>query len=133
MNNSLYMDSTKTVKTGEIKVKAEATLTVQNVAEIAPLTHQEAGIMARVEVDRFIALLETLSAEYWSKPTYCPLWNVQQMVSHQAGAYAGNAKMAEFKRQWMPMPQPKPGQLAIDAINDIQVAAMCGICQGGTA
>ena len=100
----------------------KAQRTTQNMAEIPPLTHAEAGILARVEVERFIALLETLSAEDWSKPTYCLLWNVHQMVSHQAGAYAGNAKWAEFKRQWMPIPQPKPGQMAVDAINDIQVA-----------
>ncbi|MEX1021151.1 MAG: maleylpyruvate isomerase N-terminal domain-containing protein [Litorilinea sp.] len=96
--------------------------TIQDAADIPPLNHKEAGRMARVEVERFIALLETLGEDDWSKPTYCTLWNVQQMVSHQAGAYAGNAKWAEFKKQWIQMPQPKPGQLAIDAINDLQVA-----------
>lgn len=94
---------------------------IQNVADIPPLSHKEAGMMARVEVERFIDLLETLSVDDWSKPTYCTEWNVHQMVSHQAGSYAGFANGTEFKRQWVPLPQPKPGQMAIDAVNDLQV------------
>jgi uncharacterized protein (TIGR03083 family) len=103
-------------------METEMQRTLQNVADIPPLSHQEAGAMARVELERFITLLETLSTDDWLKPTYCTLWNVQQMVSHQAGAYAGYASWAEFKRQWNPPPQPKPGQMTVDAVNDIQVA-----------
>src|SRR5262245_13131378 len=94
---------------------------IQNVADIPLLSHKEAGLMARVELERYIALLETLSEDDWLKPTYCTLWNVQQMVSHQAGAYAGFASWAEFKHQWNPPPRPKPGQMVIDAVNDLQV------------
>lgn len=122
MNQSLYFDSKKTATPMEAKMTIAAPHTVQNAADIPRMNHKEAGRMARVEVERFIALLETLGEDDWSKPTYCTLWNVQQMVSHQVGAYAGYAKWAEFKKQWMPIPQPKPGQLAIDAINDLQVA-----------
>lgn len=96
--------------------------TIQNVADIPPLNHKEAGRMAGVEVERFIALLETLSADDWHKPTYCTRWNVHQMVSHQAGAYAGFASWAEFRHQWGLPPQPKPGQMTVDAVNDLQVA-----------
>jgi uncharacterized protein (TIGR03083 family) len=96
--------------------------TIQNVADIPPLSHKEAGMMARVELERFIALLETLSADDWLKPTYCTLWNVHQMVSHQAGAYAGYASPVEYKRQWNPPPKPKQGQMVIDAVNNLQVA-----------
>lgn len=103
-------------------MKAQVQRTLQNVADIPPLSHKEAGAMARVELERFIALLETLSADDWLKPTYCTLWNVHQMVSHQAGAYAGSASWAELKHQWGPPPQPKPGQMAVDAVNDLQVA-----------
>lgn len=96
--------------------------TLQNVADIPPLSHKEAGTLARVELERFIALLETLSADDWQRPTYCTLWNVHQMVSHQAGSYAGSASWAEFKHQWGSPPRPKPGQMTVDAINDLQVA-----------
>ncbi|HXV42941.1 MAG TPA: maleylpyruvate isomerase N-terminal domain-containing protein, partial [Anaerolineae bacterium] len=100
----------------------EAQPTIQNVADIPPLSHKEAGAMARMELERFIALLETLSADDWLKPTYCTQWNVHQMVSHQAGAYAGYASWTEFKRQWASPPKPKSGQITVDAINDLQVA-----------
>ncbi len=96
--------------------------TIQDVAAIPHLGHEEAGHMARVELERFIALLETLSEDDWSRPTYCTLWTVRQMVGHQAGAYAGSASLPELRRQWMPAPQPKPGQMGIDAVNDLQVA-----------
>lgn len=96
--------------------------TPQNAADIPPLGHAEAGSIARVELERFIALLETLSAADWLKPTYCTLWNVQQIASHQAGAYAGFASWAEFKHQWAPPPRPGPGQMVVDAVNDLQVA-----------
>jgi uncharacterized protein (TIGR03083 family) len=122
MNHTLYVDSKKTLHAGEVKMATTKQRTMQDVATIPPLSHKEAGKMALIEVERFIALLETLSAEDWEKPTYCTLWNVQQMVSHQAGAYAGYASWRQFKRQWMPIPQPKPGQMAVDAINDLQVA-----------
>ena len=82
--------------------------------------------MARVELERFIALLETLAEDDWPKPTYCTLWNIHQIVSHQAGAYAGFASRAEFRRQWGPPPQPKPDQMTVDAVNDIQVADRAG-------
>jgi len=95
---------------------------IQNVADIPPLSHQEAGVMAGVEVEQFITLLETLAEDDWQKPTYCTQWNVYQMVGHQAGAYAGFASWPEFRRQWGPPPQPKQGQMVVDAVNDIQVA-----------
>lgn len=103
-------------------MKIEAQHTIQNVADIPPLSHKEAGMMAGVELERFIALLETLSADDWLKPTYCTLWNLHQMVSHQAGAYAGSASRAEYKRQWNPPPRPKLGQMTVDAVNELQVA-----------
>ena len=125
-HSACHFYSTKTANAMEANMTIEAQHTIRDAADIPPLNHKEAGNMARVEVERFIALLETLGEDDRLKPTYCTLWNVQQMVSHQAGAYAGNAKWAEFNRQWNPIPQPKPGQLAIDAINDLQVADRAG-------
>lgn len=110
------------VQRDAVHMKTEVEPTFQNVADIPPLSHPEAGRLARVELERFITLLETLSEEDWLKSTYCTRWNVQQMVSHQAGAYAGWASWAEFKHQWSPPPQPQPGQLTVDAVNDLQVA-----------
>src|SRR5512138_3834641 len=99
-------------------------------ALIPALTHAEAGVMARTELERFLALVELLSAEDWAKPTACTLWNVRQMVAHQAGAYAGFASWAQFKRQWLPAPSPGPGQLQIDAVNERQIEDRAGASPG---
>jgi uncharacterized protein (TIGR03083 family) len=117
-----YLDLKEMVHSEEAKMTTEAQHTLQIVSDIPPLSHTEAGTLARVELERFIVLLETLSADDWLKPTYCTLWNVRQMVSHQAGSYAGSASWAEFKHQWAPPPKPKQGQMAVDAVNDLQVA-----------
>ena len=37
----------------------------------------------RASLDEF---LETLTPEQWSAPTWCELWNVQQMVGHLTAA-----------------------------------------------
>ena len=36
---------------------------------IPPLTHSEAVAMARIELERFLALVTSLSADDWEKPT----------------------------------------------------------------
>lgn len=103
-------------------MKTEVQPTLQNVTDIQSLSHKEARALARVELERFIALLETLLADDWLKPTLCTLWNVHQIASHQAGSYAGHASWAEFKRQWGAPPGLQPGQMTVDLVNGLQVA-----------
>ena len=59
---------------------------------IPPLTHREAGGMAKLEFERFLALVTSFSAEDWEKPTPCTLWNVRQVVAHVTGACAASAQ-----------------------------------------
>ena len=90
--------------------------------QIPPLSHAEAGRLAEVELDRFLALIKTLSGDDWDEPTDCTLWNVRQVVAHQVGSYAGFAGWPEFFRQWGTLRQkPQPGQLPVDLINHRQV------------
>lgn len=90
---------------------------------IAPLTHIEAGIMARVELERFLGRVKTLSAADWDQPTDCTLWNVRQVLAHQAGAYAGFASWSQFMRQWSQLfKKRQPGQFSVDLVNQLQVA-----------
>ena len=91
---------------------------------IQPLTHSEAIAMARLELDRFLALVTTLSDDDWEKPTACTLWNVQQILAHVTGAAASYARWAEFKRQGNPkiqQPYRASGLSILDSINKIQV------------
>jgi uncharacterized protein (TIGR03083 family) len=82
--------------------------------------------MARVELERFLALVKSLSADDWGQPTDCTLWNVRQILAHQAAAYASFASWGQFKRQWSGALKPQPGQLPVDALNQIQIEDRAG-------
>lgn len=89
-------------------------------ARIPALSHKEAEVLAHQELDRFLAVVETLRGEDWQQPTDCTAWTVRDIVAHQAGAYAGYASWGEFRRQMSA--KPGPGQMQIDGINARQLA-----------
>jgi uncharacterized protein (TIGR03083 family) len=95
-------------------------MNVEDAAHIAPIARAEARALAEAELDRFLALVECLGPEDWAKPTACSLWNVGQILAHQAGAYAGYASWREFRRQFGA--RPARGQLPEDALSAVQVA-----------
>lgn len=91
-------------------------------ANIPPLIHAEAGAMARVELERFLIQVRSLAGDDWDKPTDCTLWNVRQVLAHQAGAYASFASWGQFIRQWSQLfKKRRPGELAVDVVNHLQV------------
>ncbi len=96
----------------------------QDAGRIAALRHAGASAIARQELERFLALVESLSGDDWQQPTDCTLWNVRDMLAHQAGAYAGGASLAEFRHQRSN--KPGPGQLRVDAANAQQLADRAG-------
>lgn len=91
---------------------------------IPALAHDEAGMMAREELQRFLALVETLSGDDWEQPTDCTEWNVRDILAHQAGAYAGFTSWSEFRRQITA--RPAAGQMQVDALNKRQLADRAG-------
>lgn len=94
--------------------------TLEAAARIPPVSRAEARRLAEAELGRLLALVEALGAEDWTQPTACTLWDVRQIVAHQAGAYASFASWREFWRQFGA--RPRPGQLREDLISSIQVA-----------
>lgn len=84
----------------------------------------EALGLLQTELERFLALLETLQPDEWAKPTACSLWNVRDMVAHQAGGYASGSGYLEMIRQYSA--RPGKGQLPEDAINDLQLRERAG-------
>src|SRR5260370_39725427 len=91
---------------------------------ILPLSHREAMGMAKLELERFLALVTSLSEDAWEKPTACPRWNVRQMLAHVTGAAASYASFAEFKRQnsfKVQRPYRVSGLSFLDSLNQIQV------------
>src|SRR5690606_12226954 len=88
---------------------------------IPKMTHSEGVALAAAELERVIALVESLEGEDWTQPTDCTEWNVREMVAHLAGALVASASFAEFKRQMMQNPYMKEMPQQIDAINRVQV------------
>lgn len=88
---------------------------------IPKLTHLETGRLATAELERMLDLLGSLSAEDWQQPTACTLWNVREMATHLAGACAGYASWAEFKRQYIQNPYLREASPKVDGINRRQV------------
>lgn len=89
-------------------------------AEAIPYTNaDEAHRLMTEAFARLLALLESLHADDWSKPTACTEWDVHDMVAHQAGGYLSGVSLGEMMRQYTKL--PKSGQLPEDAINAFQV------------
>jgi len=105
---------------------AETHSPAREARHIPKLTHGEAGGLATAELERTLALLETLSTEDWPRPTACTLWKVQELVSHLAGACAGHASWAEFKRQYVQNPHLPEAAVKVDGINRRQVEDRAG-------
>lgn len=90
-------------------------------ANIPALNHEEAGRLARTELDRFLALVESLSGDDWEQPTGCTAWNVREVLAHQAGSYAAYASWAQFRRQYVQNPYVREEDQPVDGINRRQV------------
>ncbi|GCE30985.1 hypothetical protein KDA_64690 [Dictyobacter alpinus] len=91
---------------------------------ILPLSHREAKAMATLELERFLALVTSLSEDAWEKPTACSRWNVRQMLAHVTGAAAAYASFTEFRRQYsfkVHRPYRMSGLSYLDSLNQIQV------------
>lgn len=91
---------------------------------IPPLSHREATAMAKLELERFLALVTSFSEDDWEKSTACPLWSVRQILAHVTGATAAYARWSEFKRQGNPKvqrPYRASGLSSLDSMNQIQV------------
>lgn len=67
------------------------------------------------ERQRFLALVEGLEPGDWEKPTACTLWNVRDMLAHQAGGYASGTSYREMIHKYSA--RPHKGELAEDAVN----------------
>lgn len=109
----------------QIAATAAATLTgIQDGAQIAPLKRDEARAMAAEELDRFLALLDTLAGEDWAQPTACTLWSVKDIVAHQAAHVSGFTSLGSFMGQLNPITLNrylKQGMGMLDAWNQSEV------------
>ncbi|MBP8003229.1 MAG: maleylpyruvate isomerase family mycothiol-dependent enzyme [Chloroflexi bacterium] len=97
---------------------------ILDATQIPYATADEAFTLLRTELERFLALVETLNPDDWAKPTACTEWTVRDMLAHQAGGYASGTGYKELFRQYAR--KPKAGQLPEDAVNEFQLAERKG-------
>lgn len=95
-----------------------------NTAQITPISADEAYHLMQTEIERLLALVDTLGPDDWHKPTICTEWNVRDMLAHQAGGFASAASYTELIRQFTQ--RPKDGQLPEDAVNAFQLRERTG-------
>lgn len=105
-------------------VSVSTSQTVQKAESIPEITAGEAYELLKVQLDRFLTMLNTLDPSDWSKPTACTLWTVRDIVAHQAGGYASGTSYREMFRQYLTL--PRRGQLPEDAVNDLQLRERAG-------
>jgi uncharacterized protein (TIGR03083 family) len=84
------------------------------------VTADEAYALLRAELERLLALVETLDPADWARPTACTDWTVRDMLAHQAGSYASGTSYREMVHQYRA--KPTMGQLREDAVNARQLA-----------
>ncbi|MBK9125716.1 MAG: maleylpyruvate isomerase family mycothiol-dependent enzyme [Chloroflexi bacterium] len=96
----------------------------QHVREIPPLARSEVMPQARVELDRFLALVEHLSPDDLQQRTDCALWSVKDIVAHQASHVTGLVSVGECLNQFNPRNYREytaKGMNTLDAANQRQV------------
>lgn len=69
------------------------------VTAIPPLEHDEAMALAEAELDRLLALVDSLDGHDWTRPTDCTGWTVRDMLGHLLGMFALQADPEERTRQ----------------------------------
>jgi uncharacterized protein (TIGR03083 family) len=75
------------------------TMPVIDVAQVGPLTHDEAMRLQAQELDRTIGVLRALDDAAWAAATDCPAWDVRAMYQHVLGACEAGASMRENVHQ----------------------------------
>ena len=99
-------------------------MTAQSVGTIEPITRSDTERLARTEYARMSSQLRSLSADDWSKPTDCPLWNVRAVAGHNLGMMA---TFTGFRRMFAAMSaanktSKRDGGPMVDALAAKQVA-----------
>jgi uncharacterized protein (TIGR03083 family) len=88
------------------------------------LSTEDHAKLATDELAAFLRLLEQLEADDWTKPSPCTLWNVREVVAHQAGHIQAGRGLFGLLAQSNPLAlraYRKRGMNMLDAMNQKQV------------
>ena len=95
-----------------------------NASAIPRLSRAEVIPLAREELARFLALLESLAPDDWTQPTECVLWSVKDIVAHQGSHVLALTHYRELLNQFNPRnlrDYTRQGMNSLDAANQRQV------------
>jgi uncharacterized protein (TIGR03083 family) len=107
-------------KKEKIMIAVASSQSIQETVCIPYATAEEAHVLLRAELERFLVLVKSLGADDWGKPTACTAWTVRDILAHQAGGYASGTSYRELIHQYSRL--PKQGQLPEDAVNETQLS-----------
>lgn len=103
--------------TNTVNATTGTAMEIKQALNIAPVTKEEAAVLAQFEVNQVLNLLDQLEGDDWTQPTDCTEWNVRDMTAHLAGACAGWSSWGEFRRQGVFNPHMFKTVVTVDALN----------------
>ena len=87
------------------------------------ISRADAPELAAAEYDRLLRMLRSLSADDWTRPTDCELWDVRMMVAHVVGAAHSCASVREQIHQMRAARRilKQRGTPLVDGLTEVQV------------
>jgi uncharacterized protein (TIGR03083 family) len=98
--------------------------TATNAKTIAPIGHDEAMRITRVEFDRMLSAARDLGPDDWTRPTVNTGWDVRAVMLHLLGAEEANASFFENVHQMRTgkrLFKQIGGHHWVDGVNEIQI------------
>lgn len=94
------------------------------VATIPPISRSDVEALAATEYARLVEQLRSLSADDWTKPTDCPLWDVRAMAGHSVGMMSDFTSFRSLLRRMRASTRAakRSGGPMIDEMTAMQVA-----------
>lgn len=89
--------------------------------DMPAIDRAEAATLAATENARFVALVQSLDDEDWSRPTDCTEWDVRAMVSHVLGAMESHVSLRVLIRQIRAGNEVAGDRPAVDGMTEVQV------------
>lgn len=93
------------------------------VEAIEAVEHDEAMLLAQVECERLLSVVDSLRADDYAHPTDCPGWDVKAMLGHLTGMFKLQADAEERARQIRLATETaaRTGGRRLDAMTALQV------------
>jgi uncharacterized protein (TIGR03083 family) len=106
------------------------TIDATQVKDVPVLDHREAATISVAENARFVALVQSLAPEEWTRPTDCSAWDVRDLVSHVVGAMEGHVSLRVFTHQVVAGTRAAGDRPQVDGMTEVQVRERSGLAPG---